>query len=55
MIFITYHLLQIFQKCPKLERLLLEGDKCDGNTFFVNLAKCLPTATNLRDLRYIYK
>ena len=49
----TYRLLQIFQKCPKLERLLLESDKYDGNTFFTNLAKCLPTAANLRDLRYI--
>ena len=46
--------MQIFQKCQKLERLHLEGEKCDEMSFLMNLAEYLPTATNLRDLRYIF-
>ena len=40
--------------CPKLEKLFLNGN-IEANTFFANLSEYIPTARNLRDLRYFLK
>lgn len=42
---------QMVNNCPRLERLNLDGE-VEGKAFFLYLIECLPSARNLRDLRY---
>lgn len=44
--------LQIINQCPKLERIHLEGEFIES-LLFSNLAECLSSASNLRDIRYL--